>query len=120
MPCEKYGDLPFGIRDSRADSKARQAQKRESLEDPAYLKRVRELPCCICGRKPSDPHHWPRKRKNGRNWHDHKTIPLCRGCHTVKPDSFHRLVGSLRTWENHHGVSIAALIERTQKTLGIA
>jgi len=47
--------------------------------DPEYLKRIRMLPCCICG-KDSEPHHIFQSYgplKTG----DHYTIPVCREHH---------------------------------------
>lgn len=122
MSDSKFPGFAIGLRDTIEDAEARKAAKIADREDPAYLDRVRKLPCCMCGKKTGcDPHHWPKRRKNGGgDWHDHKTIPLCRWCHTVGRYSFHQMVGSLRVWENYHKVSIADLIHKTQKTLGIA
>jgi len=55
--------------------------------DPAYLARVRELPCCICeafGERQetaTQAHHIIHGRFSGRKTPDRMAIPLCEGHH---------------------------------------
>lgn len=92
---------PMGLKDQRPAA------------DPAYLARVRELPCCICGRWPVDAHHcrslppanephaYTRLPAHGRKSGDRDTIPLCHdGCHQVGPLSFHQ---DKHGWERRNG-----------------
>jgi hypothetical protein len=94
--------------------------------DPAYLARVRELPCCVCEAfggpqlSPTTAHHPIHGRYGTRKAHDYKAIPLCDGHHqgtfdTSKvalhrePSKWRRLYG-----EDHE------YIEVTQDKLGWA
>jgi len=65
----------------RAARKARMGLRR----DPGYLRWIRGLACEGCGEYGVDPHHEP-PRSHG-DWHDHRTVPLCRECHDLR----HRL-----------------------------
>src|SRR5262249_26799543 len=49
----------------------------------APLRSVAKLPCLICGRKPSDPHHlrYSQPRALGRKASDEFAVPLCRVHH---------------------------------------
>ena len=55
--------------------------------DPAYLARVRELPCCICEAfgeqqlSPTSAHHVIHGRFGTRRTPDRMAIPLCEGHH---------------------------------------
>jgi len=77
--------------------------------DPAYLARVRELPCCACGKYgPSEAHHCrdlPDYEERGlysqlpgaaRRSGDRDTIPLCQNDHWMfhnRRDEFHAEYG---------------------------
>ena len=50
--------------------------------DPAYLNDVRQLPCLVCGRFPSVPHHAKHGRGARRVASDYDAIPLCPDHHT--------------------------------------
>jgi hypothetical protein len=45
----------------------------------AYREYVKSSPCCVCGKRPSDPAHYPRTVGAGAGEDD--VIPLCRECH---------------------------------------
>lgn len=49
--------------------------------DPAYLARIRQLPCVICNRRPCEAHHCIHDRYSQRRVDDRRTIPLCPDCH---------------------------------------
>lgn len=61
--------------------------------DPAYLSRVRELPCCICEafgepqRSPTQAHHPIHGRFSQRRTPDRMAIPLCEGHHQGQFDT---------------------------------
>lgn len=72
------------------------------LRSPAHLKKVRNMPCVICGNHPSDPHHLKSVGhpigvgiKNG----DDYTIPLCRRHH----EELH-MTGSESLFLSLHGI----------------
>jgi hypothetical protein len=59
------------------------------------------MPCLVCGRKPSDPHHlrYPQPRALGRKASDEFAVPLCRMHHR----EFHR-AGDERAWWKVAGI----------------
>ena len=48
-----------------------------------HLRSIIKMPCLVCGRKPSDPHHlrYAQPRALGRKASDEFTVPLCRMHH---------------------------------------
>ena len=87
-------------RTNRARSKKRRAEQ----EGPQAAI-CRELPCCHCGREPSDylqvvPHHWPTRGAGGRDEH---TTPWCVECHVP---IFHDTYGSAEECERRSGVNV--------------
>jgi hypothetical protein len=48
-----------------------------------HLRAIVKMPCLVCGRKPSDPHHlrYAQPRALGRKASDEFTVPLCRMHH---------------------------------------
>jgi hypothetical protein len=52
------------------------------MKDEKYLKWIRQQPCGVCGRFPSDPHHLRDPNgKHTRRFSDLFVIPLCRKHH---------------------------------------
>lgn len=47
----------------------------------AYLRFVREQPCCGCRSRAVEAHHWGPTRGLGQKVDDTRTVPLCRRCH---------------------------------------
>lgn len=67
---------------------------RDLKKDPAYLRRVRALPCCVCGRHPpSEAHHKVGGGMGTKN-PDTATMPLCTRHHR----EFHDLNGYFKGW----------------------
>lgn len=64
---------------------------------------IREQPCDVCGRRPSDPHHHPTVGAGGTK---RDLMPLCRDHHTLGPDAYHRL-GAV-TFAKRHDLDLAA------------
>lgn len=90
-------------------------------KDPAYLKRVRSLPCVLAstgrcwGRL--DPHHAGKHPGVGLKAHDTTAIPLCRAHH----DAWHDHRGHFEGWNCDHRRAWAdEQIARTQAALGLA
>jgi 5-methylcytosine-specific restriction endonuclease McrA len=70
----------------------------EALE---YMRRVKALPCVICGSPPpSDAHHCIHDRYGSRKASDFDVIPLCRECHLDGPEAIHN---GKQTWRDKHG-----------------
>ena len=81
--------------------------------DPAYLAAVRELPCCVCGRRGVDPHH-TGKSGVGMKSSDRDTIPLDRLCHR----NLHDLRGFFKGWDKDRRREWeSAMIEATRAKL---
>lgn len=51
------------------------------IVDTMTLDQIRNKPCLVCARMPSDPHH-VKSRKSGGHDEEHNLAPLCRICHT--------------------------------------
>jgi hypothetical protein len=66
-----------------------------------HLRSVVKMPCLVCGRKPSDPHHlrYAQPRALGRKASDEFTVPLCRMHHR----EVHR-TGDERAWWKAAGI----------------
>ncbi len=101
-------------------------QKAEKVKrNPAYLERVRGLPCCICEAfgewqmSPTSAHHPIHGRFSQRRVPDEMAIPLCEGHHQglmdgskvalhKEPSKWKRLYG-----EDHEWIAV------TQDKLGV-
>jgi hypothetical protein len=66
-----------------------------------HLRSVIKMPCLVCGRKPSDPHHlrYAQPRALGRKASDEFVVPLCRMHHR----EVHR-AGDERAWWKAAGI----------------
>ena len=72
---------------------------------PTYLARVRLLPCLACGVEPAGVAAHVRRQSGTFGKHggmgikpqDKWVVPLCHGCHTLDPNSQHR-VGEVLFW----------------------
>lgn len=62
-------------------------ERKSARKDPAYLKQVRALPCCICEAfgfsqaTPTQAHHPICERYGTEKVPDREAIPLCEGHH---------------------------------------
>ena len=81
--------------------------------DMAYMRAVKQLPCCVCGAPPpSDAHHCTHRPLDGephaytlepaagRRSGDRDTIPLCKCHHQTGPEAIHNGKAS---WRMKHG-----------------
>lgn len=74
------------------------AEKRAGKD---WMKRVKQLPCVICGAPaPSDAHHVIHGRYGHRRAPDKQTIPLCKAHHQDGPEAIHN---GKETWAEKHG-----------------
>ena len=65
----------------------------------AYMAKVAELPCCVCGSRPVHVHHCIGGRFSQAKASDTDTIPLCPSCHQG-PEGIH---ANKRAWQALHG-----------------
>ena len=76
--------------------------RRVRIKDPEHLKRIRELPCCICGCQPCESHHIRDGQVGmGQKADDTEAISLCPSCHRTGPNAIHRI--GTREWERRFG-----------------
>lgn len=63
--------------------------KRVRDSDPAFLDAMRQIPCLVCRKPGSEPHHIRTKGSGGDDsaWN---VIPLCPDHHTLGSDAWHR------------------------------
>lgn len=96
--------------------------------DLEHLRRVRELPCCICEAfglqqtTPTTAHHTIHGRYSQRKRPDRMAIPLCDGCHQGnfdntkvavhrEPNKWKRLYGEDTNW-------VAPTLDKIEKAYG--
>ena len=74
----KEDGQPKGI-----DKSALSLPEPRRIRDRKHVRAVTQLPCLVCGRRPSDPHHlrFAQSRALSRRASDEFTVPLCRGHH---------------------------------------
>ena len=71
------------------------------------MRRVKALPCVICGSTPpSDAHHCIHDRYGSRKASDFDVIPLCKAHHQDGPEAIHN---GKQTWRDKHGPDHAFL-----------
>jgi hypothetical protein len=93
--------------------------------DKQHLRFVAALPCLICGRAPSDPHHlrFAQPRAMGRKSSDEFVVPLCRTHHrqnhqTGREETWWASVSidpleiATKLWSIHHGSAADSLVDR--------
>ena len=74
---------------------------RQKAAARAYMLKVKELPCCICGKPgPSDAHHVIHDRFSTIKATDFAVIPLCKEHHQDGPDAIHN---GKETWREKYG-----------------
>jgi len=72
------------------------SKKQETNDSPLpYLEWLKMQPCCVCGKHPVEPAHYPRTRGAGAK--EDEALPMCHECHRVSHDigfvSFFELYG---------------------------
>lgn len=77
---------------------------------------VKSCPCIICGKTPSDPHHFPVTKGAGGNAVDGWVIPLCREHHSEAQEGGKDWVWTYRKqWGAFYYSVIFSLMQRTLK-----
>lgn len=74
---------------------------------------VRTLPCAVCGCNPSEAAHTGNDGGMGLKSSDYSCIPLCRDCHTLSENSYHRL--GRQAFELEHDIQVAELVARLNR-----
>ena len=88
-------------------------ERRGPVRDAAYLNWIRTLPCTACGIEGrSEAAHTGRDGGLSRKASDLSCVPLCADCHTMRPDSYHRIDGGRRAFERRYRVSFAREVKR--------
>src|SRR5262249_28167179 len=79
------------------------------LRDKVHLRFVSKQPCVICGRRPSDAHHFrfAQHPALGRKVSDQFTVPVCRSHHP----ELHRC-GDEALWWERAGIDPVALADK--------
>jgi DNA recombination protein Rad52 len=87
-----------GANSGRIDKSQLAIAEPKRLRDKAHLRFVAALPCVICERQPSDPHHlrFAQPRAIGLKVSDEFTVPLCRGHHR----ELHRAGNEAAWWQD--------------------
>lgn len=93
----------------KAIGKRAPGQRKPRERDNAYLNFIRRQPCCVCGKAaPSQAAHirsgypeagW-RPTGMGEKPSDHRTLPLCPGCHVDGPKAQHK-ANEVSWWRSH-------------------
>ena len=88
-------------------------ERRGPVRDAAYLSWIRTLPCTACGIEGrSEAAHTGRDGGLSQKASDLSCVPLCADCHTMRPDSYHRIDGGRRAFERRYRVSFAREVKR--------
>lgn len=91
------------ISDKRREHRA----SKEGQEGLDHMRRVKTLPCVICGKPgPSDAHHVICGRYGNRKASDFDVIPLCKSHHQNGSEAIHNGKAS---WVEKHGPDHAYL-----------
>jgi hypothetical protein len=106
--CSKSGDTPPEFDDQSSAAKASGTTQVDKsvlpfpeprrLRDRDHIRYVMKLPCLICDRRPSDPHHvrFAQVRAFSRKVSDEFTVPVCRTHHR----EIHRYGDEEAWWQN--------------------
>ena len=85
----------------------------EEPRSEPYKARIRTLACTACGIEGrSEAAHTGRDGGMSQKASDLSCIPLCRDCHTMRADSYHRIDGGRRAFERRYRVSFAREVKR--------
>lgn len=85
----------------------RSAMKKRRKKEPAGVvarrRWIASLPCLVCGRRPSEPHHVKARGMGGKRpeWFEvANLVPLCSSHHRLGPDAVER-IGRARFEDAH-------------------
>src|SRR5471030_108361 len=99
--------LAYAVLDRKPLRQAKSATRNGPPRDEAYKAWIRTLPCLGCGREgQSEAAHTGTDGGLSMKASDYSCVPLCPGCHTQAPHSYHRL--GKRAFEQAHGLRLQA------------
>lgn len=93
---------PFGIRSEGIYRPAK------PVRDPAYLKWIRALPCCVCGSQRGVEAAHTGSRGLSTKSCDRSCVPLCRQHHQTGKYSYHGL--GARAFAARYGLDVGSLV----------
>jgi hypothetical protein len=92
--------------------KTRRSPRRRLNKGPArdwrYKGWIRTLPCLVCQSEPSEAAHTGCDGGMKLKASDYSCVPLCTECHTMRPDSYHRL--GREDFERRHELHLAQTV----------
>jgi hypothetical protein len=93
--------------------KPSEKERRGPERNEPYRAWIRTLACTACGIEGrSEAAHTGRDGGMSQKASDLSCIPLCRDCHTMRADSYHRIDGGKRAFERRYHVSFAREVKR--------
>lgn len=98
-------------------TRRKSSYQRRRVRNVAYLCWLKEQPCAICQRVPSDAAH-VGPRAYAQKCPDHQAIPLCHSLHHQEGPESHHVLGK-RFWD-HHGIDKFALISHYNAAYHVA
>ena len=88
-----------------------QRELRGPVRDSRYRTWIRTLPCAACGTTwDVEAAHTGSDGGMSMKASDYSCIPLCTDCHTMRPDSYHRIHGGRAAFEKQHSIDIGRLV----------
>lgn len=103
---------PKPMRQVSAKKRAYRRSK-EGQEALEYLRKVKQLPCAVCGAPPvSDAHHVCHDRFGTRKASDFDVIPLCKAHHQDGPLAIHN---GKESWRQKYGNDYDYIAETREK-----
>jgi hypothetical protein len=88
-------------------------ERRGPERSEPYKAWIRTLACTACGIEGrSEAAHTGRDGGMSQKASDLSCIPLCRDCHTMRADSYHRIDGGKRAFERRYRVSFVREVKR--------
>jgi hypothetical protein len=104
------------ILDQDIGRKPPKKERRGPTRDSRYRAWIRTLPCAACGRTWGvEAAHTGSDGGMSMKASDYSCIPLCGECHTMRPDSYHRIHGGRVAFEQQHGIDFTMLVMRLNR-----
>lgn len=104
-----------GRKPLRATTTRKAWQHRGPARSSKYKAWVRSLPCAVCDTtRDVEAAHAGSDGGTAQKASDYSCIPLCPHCHTVGPDSYHRLGRS--EFERRHGLCCRCIVRDLTRT----
>jgi hypothetical protein len=103
------GWLVWQVWGRRSEWKPRHEERRGPPRDWQYRSWIRTLPCAACqSRWQIEAAHTGSDGGLSQKASDYSCVPLCRNCHTLGPNSYHRIGKQRFEWIN--GLDVGELV----------